>query len=164
MLSLAALIIVLLGAGAIVWMMSRWLRSSRRADQPQQDGYAIVPPNQASVQPYPYIYVNSDGTARELHANERNYLEAEFHPCDSGRPYVKSRYSQKDGWGDIGGYLRRSRLPAGTQIYPAPTDDPNKPLSREEEIRFLRNKGVDVIEHSDGSFTARKPDSTFGRL
>jgi hypothetical protein len=55
--------------------------------------------------PYPYVYVNADGTARELHANEQKYLETDFKGGDGAAPYVKSSYQERDGWG------RADRLP-----------------------------------------------------
>ena len=38
----------------------------------------------------PYVYVNEDGTARELHPNERQYLETEFLP-GTARRRISSR-------------------------------------------------------------------------
>src|SRR5215831_9133525 len=73
---------------------------------------------------YPYIYVNADGTARELSPNEWRYLESKFHPGDGAAPYVKSSYSKRDGWGDLSGYLERSKLPHGIQIRDLSTEDP----------------------------------------
>jgi len=108
-----------------------------------------------AADPYPYVYVNTDGTARELHAGERRYLETEFRGGDGAAPYVKSTYSQRDGWGEISGYLKRSELPAGTVIHAAPAEDPQRPLDRAEYIAWLRNKGVEVIENSDGSTTIK---------
>jgi len=102
---------------------------------------------------YPYVYVIADGTARELHASERQYLETEFSGGDGAAPYIKRSYSQRDGWGEISGYLKRSKLPAGTVIHAAPAEDPQRPLSTTEYIAWLRNKGVEVIENSDGSMT-----------
>ena len=61
---------------------------------------------------YPYIYVNADGTARELHASERRYLETEFSGGDGAAPYIKDRYDEPNGWGELKGYLKRSELPA----------------------------------------------------
>ena len=103
--------------------------------------------------PYPYVYVIADGTARELHASERQYLETEFSGGDGAAPYIKSNYSERDGWGEISGYLERSELPAGTVTHHAPAEDPRRPLSQTEYIAWLRNKGVEVIENSDGSMT-----------
>lgn len=70
--------------------------------------------------PYPFVYVEVDGTARELHADERAYLETDFEGGDGARPYVKSKYEQRDGSGGLSGYLRRSKLPAGASIKPNP--------------------------------------------
>ena len=42
-----------------------------------------------------YVYVNEDGTARELHPNERQYLETEFLPGDGAAPHVKRSYAER---------------------------------------------------------------------
>jgi hypothetical protein len=105
---------------------------------------------------YGYIHVNADGTARELHASEREYLETEFHPGDGAAPYIKSTYEQRNGWGDLAGYLKRSRLPHGMQIHDAPTENPQRALrTKEQQIAWFRSKGMEVTENSDGSFTVR---------
>src|SRR5258706_10018411 len=83
---------------------------------------------------YPYVHVEVDGTARELHSEERTYLETEFEGADGARPYIKSNYKQRNGSGDLRGYMKRSKLPPGTSIKPAPLEDPSKPLSRDEYI------------------------------
>ena len=59
----------------------------------------------------PYPYISPDGTARELHANERKYLETPFKLGDGNTPYIKIDYDARDGWGEIRGYLERSKLP-----------------------------------------------------
>jgi hypothetical protein len=106
--------------------------------------------------PHPYVYVNADGTARELHANERQYLETEFRPGDGAAPYVKGSYAERNGWGDLAGFLERSRLPRGTQIHDAPAEDPQRALrTREQQIAWFRSKGLEVTENSDGTFTVR---------
>jgi hypothetical protein len=109
------------------------------------------------AEPYPYVYVNADGTARELHPNERQYLESEFRPGDGAAPYVKCSYAERNGWGDLTGYLERSNLPHGAQMQEAPTDDPSRPLSKTEYIAWLRSKGMEITEKSDGSFVVSKP-------
>ncbi|HYD01954.1 MAG TPA: hypothetical protein VEB22_12070 [Phycisphaerales bacterium] len=75
---------------------------------------------------YRFVYVNEDGSARELHEQERAYLETEFHPADGDRPYIKRRYGSLDARGDISGYLERTLLPPGTAIAAAPVADPMK--------------------------------------
>lgn len=106
---------------------------------------------------YPYIYVNTDGSARELHEGERRYLETEFQGGDGAMPYVKDTYDERDGAGKISGYLSRAELPAGVTIHPAPADDPSRPLGREEYIALMRSEGAEVIENSDGSFSIKPP-------
>jgi hypothetical protein len=144
--------ILILAAAAAGWILWRVRTRSRRG--PTLSG-PIVNADAARVDPYPYVFVNADGSARELHPSERKHLETPFHPADGGRPYVKRRYSQKNGWGEIDGLLERSKLPHGTRISAAPEEDPLKTPTREERILFLRAKGVEVVENSDGTFTAR---------
>lgn len=103
--------------------------------------------------PYPYVYVDADGSARELHLSERRYLRTEFKGGDGAAPHVKSSYDERNGWGEIAGYMQRELLPHGTPVHRAPVADPLKPLGQAEQIAWLRSKGVEVIENSDGSFT-----------
>jgi len=110
--------------------------------------------------PYPYVYVNSDGTARELHRSEQRYLRTEFKGGDGAAPHVKSSYDERNGWGELAGYMQRELLPQGTPIHRAPAGDPLKPLRQDEHIAWLRSKGVEVVENSDGSFTMLAPRIT----
>jgi hypothetical protein len=140
--------IVVLGIAVFVWIIRRFGNSW----PDQLDGHASVEKDRSRVRPYPYVYVNADGSARELHPDERDYLETRFQPGDGNMPYIKSRYSQKDGWGDIAGFLKRSRLPKSSVIFAAPAENPSKPLTKSEEIRFLRDKGIVVTEDGDGTW------------
>jgi hypothetical protein len=152
---LLGLAIFILVIATMVWIARRSSRITKR------DGrllYSVVDRDQAKVVPYPYVYVNADGSARELHPDERNLLEAPFHPADGARPYVKSDYSQKNGWSEITGFLERSKLPSGAQLLAAPEKAPRAPLTKEDHIQFLRAKGMEVVENSDGSITARRPN------
>ena len=105
--------------------------------------------------PYPYVYVNADGSARELHVGERKYLETEFKGGDGAMPYVKMNYDQRDGWGEISGYLKRAGLPAGVAVAAAPVDDPLRPLNEDDFTELLRKKGAEVVKNADGSLTIR---------
>jgi hypothetical protein len=69
--------------------------------------------------PFPFVYIEEDGTARELAPDEREYLSTEFHPADGGRPYVKSRYRERTPDGRLAGFLPRVFLPARTTVRPA---------------------------------------------
>jgi hypothetical protein len=105
---------------------------------------------------YPYVYVNADGSARELHDSEQRWLETPFKGGDGAAPNVKSDYEERNGWGDLNGYLMRSLLPANVPIHDAPAEDPCRPTSREEWFAWLRSKGMEVTEKSDGSYTIAK--------
>ena len=106
---------------------------------------------------YRHVYVNADGTARELHPNERQYLETEFIPGDGAAPYVKGSYAERNGWGEIRGFLERSNLPVGTPIQDAPKEDPSRRLSAAEYAEWLLSKGVAITENRDGASVVPKP-------
>jgi hypothetical protein len=105
---------------------------------------------------FPYIYVNVDGTARDLHSSERQYLQSDFCPGDGAAPYIKGSYSERNGWGELAGYLERSQLPHGTEIQEAPIEDPRRSLNKAELVEWLRSKGMEITEKSDGSFVTSK--------
>jgi hypothetical protein len=65
---------------------------------------------------FKYVYVEDDGSARELDTQEREYLTAEFPAGDGGRPYVKLRSESLTPDGRIRGYLRRRQLPKRVAI------------------------------------------------
>jgi hypothetical protein len=84
--------------------------------------YPIVTKDESALEPYPYVYVNADGTVRELNAGEREYLETSFSPFDGGRPFVKESHLEKNGWKNFRGFLQRARLSAEIQIIPDPSE------------------------------------------
>ena len=102
------------------------------------------------MQPYPYIYVNADGTARELHAEERAYLETEFKGGDGAAPSIKDSYEERNGWGELNGYLARAALPAGTPVGDAAAEDPSRPMNQKDLVAWLRSKGVRATESGGG--------------
>ncbi len=65
------------------------------------------------------VYVQEDGSVRELTEAEKNYVEREYSPLDGARPYIKSRYQERTAWGNQG-YLLRAHVPDGVAIHPAP--------------------------------------------
>lgn len=66
--------------------------------------------------PFPYVYVERDGSVRELHEDEKEYLQEEFSPMDSGRPYIKYSYRQLTPDKKIHGFLRRRDVPRRISI------------------------------------------------
>ena len=101
-----------------------------------------------------FVYVNQDGSVRELSRDEREYLSRYFLPGDSGRPYIKTSYKSQDGWGSISGFLPRKRLPRRILV------EPVNPAYVPPEVDFLRQiiedstrAGDIVTENADGSLT-----------
>ena len=62
-----------------------------------------------------FVYIEDTGSARELTAEEADYMNAEFHPADGARPYIKSKYAQRAPNGRLGGFLLKSKLPRTIQ-------------------------------------------------
>jgi len=60
---------------------------------------------------FEFVYVNLDGSVRELDSDEQNYLTTDFLPNDGNRPYIKSNYNAKTPDGKLSGYIRRRRVP-----------------------------------------------------
>ncbi len=120
--------------------------------------YSVVSPSEAKESPYPYVYVNDDGTVRELHEAERKYLEEPFSPYDGARPNVKGDIEARDGWGSVAGYCHRSAIPLNLQIANAPLEDPFRPMSKAEHIEWLKKRmpGFEVVERADGTVVAKR--------
>jgi hypothetical protein len=104
--------------------------------------------------PEQFVYVNQDGSVRELSRDEREYLAQDFHPGDGGRPYIKTSFESQDGWGSISGFLPRNRVPRHNSIeavnpnYVPPVFD-----ARREAIEDGKRVGDIITENADGSVT-----------
>ena len=89
-----------------------------------EHSFSVVSGEEATQTPYPYVYLNEDGTFRELDVEDREYLEQRFSPTDGARPYIKFGLYSKTPDGKIEGFLSRSKLPAnleaGAAIPPKP--------------------------------------------
>lgn len=109
---------------------------------------------------FPFVYVNLDGSARELSPDERAYVSKDHHGADSGRPYIKSSYEELDGWGNLSGFLPRRHLPSGMDILPVHPDyDARAAADPFDPIELERASGRSIISNSDGSITsAPDPD------
>ena len=117
--------------------------------------YVVVDAAASSLEPYPYVFVENDGSVRELHSEERKYLETPFSPFDGGRPYTKEDYESKDGWKSIKGFCLRAKIPGGVGIAAAPDENPNPKLSKAELGKLLREKGFEITEQSGGTVIAK---------
>ena len=65
---------------------------------------------------FEFVYVENDGTVRELDKEEIDYLQTEFEPTDGARPYIKSNYDQLTPDKKILGFLHRSKVPKEMEI------------------------------------------------
>jgi hypothetical protein len=72
------------------------------------------------------VWINADGSARELREAEKRYVDADFRPADGARPYVKGDYSVRNAWGDLSRYVERTLVPDHVRIDPSP-DGPQAP-------------------------------------
>ena len=86
--------------------------------------FAMVSENDAKKIPYPYVYVEKDGTVRELHSSERKFLETPYHPADGSRPYIKKSFNALNSFGNLRGTCLRSKVPHQISIQAAPIEDP----------------------------------------
>jgi len=110
----------------ILFALSLWVRRQRRirnsfstpSGRLVQAPKRAVVPNASEV----LVYVNDDGSPRELSEAEKTYVDTEFSPLDGARPHIKTRYEQRNGWGNLSGFLQRKDVPVGMPINPAPSE------------------------------------------
>ena len=130
------------GLALILIAISFWIRRRRRrtvrrsVPQLHPAGTASPKPSEALV------FVEAGGGARELTDAEKTYVDTEFSPFDGARPYIKARYDQRNGWGEIKGFLHRRELPEDISIKPAPSSSPviNTPETVAASIAALIRK------------------------
>jgi hypothetical protein len=106
-----------------------WIRWQRRRRNPftTRSGTIVNPAKMAAVpNAAALVYVNEDGSVRELTAAEKTYVNTEFSPLDGARPYIKSGYLERTARG-LQGYLFRAGVPDGVSIHPAPPQDRLQP-------------------------------------
>jgi hypothetical protein len=112
-----------------------------------------------------FVYVNQDGSVRELSRDEREYLARDFLPGDGGRPYIKTSFDSQDGWGSISGFLPQKGIPHQVAVEPVNPDYvPPELDARREMIEDSRRVGDIVTENADGSVTcAPDPGISHGK-
>ncbi|MBG6131643.1 hypothetical protein IWQ47_003037 [Aquimarina sp. EL_43] len=65
---------------------------------------------------FEFVYVENNGTVRELDTEEVEYLQTEFQPGDGARPYIKSNYNQRTPDNKISGFILRNEVPENIEI------------------------------------------------
>lgn len=58
-----------------------------------------------------FVWVEDDGSVRELTPDETDYLNTELHPGDGARPYIKSAYTSRSADDRLSGFLLRRKVP-----------------------------------------------------
>jgi hypothetical protein len=113
----------------ILFVVSFWIRRQRRV-RGRLSAPPVRPSGAATPKPSEVlVWINADGSARELADAEKKYVDTEFSPFDGARPYIKSHHAQRNGWGELSGYLQRKEVPDGVPIDLAPSDQPAAPNS-----------------------------------
>jgi len=101
-----------------------------------------------------FVYVNQDGSVRELSPDEREYLSETFHPADGARPYIKTSYESRDGWGSVSGFLLRKQIPRQIVVEPVNPEYVRPEFNaRLEAIEDSKRVGDIVTTNADGSVT-----------
>jgi hypothetical protein len=112
---------------------------------------------------FEFVYVNQDGTVRELSPREKEYLSEKFSGGDGGRPYIKSSYESADGWGSRSGFIERRRVPASAAIAPVNPDYDALEAKLGQDLLGANRAAGDIIEtNADGSITC-KPNPNISR-
>lgn len=112
------MIVAGLAAIAIALFSLAHVRGKRPPGNAVPDGAA---PHVNAEDPALYVFVENDGSARELTPDEKEFLATGFLPGDSGRPYIKGYYRQRTPFGHLSGFLARSDLPKRIVVRPAPS-------------------------------------------
>ena len=96
--------------------------------------------------------MNRDGSVRELSPAEQTYLSREFSGADSDRPYIKSSYRSRDGWGSLSGFIERRKVPARIKILPVHPDFDARVKELGFDMLDSHRAAGDIIEtRADGS-------------
>jgi len=69
---------------------------------------------------FDYVYIDDDGNARELNADEEEFVTTAIFPNQDADLYIKPQYDSLAPDGRFRGYLRRRELPLRIPIDPAP--------------------------------------------
>ena len=81
-----------------------------------------IPIRRWSESVFDYVYIDDDGNARELDAEEDEYVTSALFPDDEVRFYIKPRYESLSPDGRLRGYLKRRQLPRKAYVGPPPSD------------------------------------------
>lgn len=78
--------------------------------------FRLFAPLRKKEKGYEFVYIETDGTVRELYQEEIEYLNAPFNYSDAARPLIKKSYDEKNPEGKITGFILRGRVPRHIKI------------------------------------------------
>jgi hypothetical protein len=96
-----------------------WIKNKNK----KESKYVLVSES-AIKEPYPYVFIEENGSVRELHLRERRFFETPMEPTDGSAPYIKRSYQYRNSFGSFRGYCLRTRIPSHLVIQPPPEKDP----------------------------------------
>lgn len=73
--------------------------------------YLKFAPKRKKEKGFEFVYVEKDGSVREVYHSEVEYLNRPFYPGTEGRPFVKKSFDELNPKGNISGFILRSRVP-----------------------------------------------------
>jgi len=91
---------------------------------------------------FEFVYVNDDGSVRELTILEKLFLRTKYHGADGARPYIKMKYNDKNGWGSLRGFCYRKRIPKDLQI-----EENQTTISQEQiinSVKWIEKMGYEI--------------------
>lgn len=139
------LVVVVLSAVAIGGFV--WMFGPRRGNEPG----------------FKFVYVNQDGSAREVSPGEQAYLSEKFSGGDGGRPYIKFRYESADGWGSRSGFIERRRVPSRVAILPVHPDYDARVKELGHDVTGPLRAAGDIIEKTGDRSITFKPNPGISR-
>lgn len=106
-----------------------------------------------SIEPgFKFVYMNQDGSVRELSPSEQAYISQEFSGADSGRPYIKDSHDSRDGWDSLSGFIERRKVPPRIRVLPVHPDFDARVADLGFDILDSHRAAGDIIEtNADGS-------------
>ena len=96
----------------------------------------------SSKENYLFVYVNEDGSVREVTIPEKLYLQTKYSGGDGERPYIKIRYSDQTPDGRIAGFCYRDAVPGNIEIQQVVEEATKEAI--ESEIRSIQEWGYEI--------------------
>ena len=73
--------------------------------------YSKLRPRRKKEKGFEFVFVEKDGSVRELNYNEIEFLNRAFYPGETARPVIRKTFEQPGGGRDISGFILRKRVP-----------------------------------------------------